>query len=486
MTGYRWPLRPLFITFLALMVLTSPALAEDLASDAAHQVQGQEASSGVLEERLKSAGFGAAMRLVASLRGAGADPQVTLNGQAEANLPQGEAISRVEVLDRMEGMSLKVVQVGRQTTARGPFFLQSDRSDLFAPMALWAMGQGKAATALPDGSVQVGPFETSEEALRASEENPDWNASCVASQEESGGPKLYYAVLRVDTSKVQVDPVFAGSYGMGRAPMSFLSQMSKAVAMVNGGYYYSAYPIGTMVHRGIPLGRPIMGRSAVGITQDGSVFFGDGSASFGVSNGEWTLPIGDFNVPPKNGNLSIFYGGAYRPGNQALLSLSVKDRIVQDEPQGADFTLLANGRAAEALGSLNIGDTLQLVRRFAFPAFEACRLVIQGGPMIVENRRYVNRSEGLSRSIRERRHPRTLVGIDEQGLVFMVIDGRNGHSSGVTLEEAANLALEEGLVAALNLDGGGSSQMIWRGVTVNIPSDGKERPLPYGIGLFPR
>ncbi len=67
-------------------------------------------------------------------------------------------------------------------------------------------------------------------------------------------------------------------------------------------------------------------------------------------------------------------------------------------------------------------------------------------------------------------HPRTAAGVTEDGaLILMVVDGRQPLSRGVSLEELAALMLQAGAVEALNLDGGGSSAMVVRGVLVNRP-----------------
>ena len=73
--------------------------------------------------------------------------------------------------------------------------------------------------------------------------------------------------------------------------------------------------------------------------------------------------------------------------------------------------------------------------------------------------------------------PRTIVGvIDENHLVFVVIDGRDvGYSRGMTLTEAAEMLIQLGATTAYNLDGGGSSTMYFDGDVVNQPSNGGER-----------
>lgn len=87
------------------------------------------------------------------------------------------------------------------------------------------------------------------------------------------------------------------------------------------------------------------------------------------------------------------------------------------------------------------------------------------------------------------RHPRTAVGVSEDGreLFIVVIDGRQeGWSVGVTLPELAELLLERGAWDAVNLDGGGSSALLWRDgqrIESNQPSDGDYRPVAVSLGV---
>lgn len=74
--------------------------------------------------------------------------------------------------------------------------------------------------------------------------------------------------------------------------------------------------------------------------------------------------------------------------------------------------------------------------------------------------------------------PRTAVGvIDANHFVFVVVDGRSpGYSAGVTLPELADIMLGLGAQTAYNLDGGGSSTMVFNGELVNNPlGKGEER-----------
>lgn len=85
------------------------------------------------------------------------------------------------------------------------------------------------------------------------------------------------------------------------------------------------------------------------------------------------------------------------------------------------------------------------------------------------------------------RNPRTLVGTSATGVVALVtIDGRQATSVGVTLEEAARVAVSLGLRDAVNLDGGGSTTMVAGGRLVNSPSHRDERAVGDALVYVPR
>ena len=76
-------------------------------------------------------------------------------------------------------------------------------------------------------------------------------------------------------------------------------------------------------------------------------------------------------------------------------------------------------------------------------------------------------------------NPRTAIGlIDANHFVFVVSDGRTDESEGLTLYELAAFLQRLGVTTAYNLDGGGSSTMVFNGKVVNNPTTGgriKER-----------
>jgi len=68
-------------------------------------------------------------------------------------------------------------------------------------------------------------------------------------------------------------------------------------------------------------------------------------------------------------------------------------------------------------------------------------------------------------------NPRTAIAqIDEEHYVFVVADGRTDESEGLSLYELASYLKSLGAVTAYNLDGGGSSTMVFAGEVINTPT----------------
>jgi exopolysaccharide biosynthesis protein len=84
------------------------------------------------------------------------------------------------------------------------------------------------------------------------------------------------------------------------------------------------------------------------------------------------------------------------------------------------------------------------------------------------------------------RAARTVVGkYKNDQLLFLVTDGYNeSGNSGSTLAELQDKLIQLGVQDAYNLDGGGSSTLVFDGTVVNRPSDGKLRPLPTHFLFF--
>ncbi|MEV3923151.1 phosphodiester glycosidase family protein [Actinomadura coerulea] len=146
--------------------------------------------------------------------------------------------------------------------------------------------------------------------------------------------------------------------------------------------------------------------------------------------------------------------------------------------------LVGREKGADALRRLKPGDRVRVAYRFTGPV--RFRFAVGGFPIL----RHGSPLDGLSATGPA---PRTAAGVSRDGRHFylVVVDGRSEQSGGVTVAELASLLDKAGADDAVNLDGGGSSALVARfpgepAVTVrNTPSDGTERAVANGIGVFP-
>ena len=119
---------------------------------------------------------------------------------------------------------------------------------------------------------------------------------------------------------------------------------------------------------------------------------------------------------------------------------------------------------------------------------------IAAGPVLMKDGdMVVPRETDNSSQFHDKRHPRSVMGMDEDGWVYLaVIDGRSaGNAAGTTIYETACICRLLGMSDAINLDGGGSS-VLWTEDTgvLSHPSDNKifdhegERVVPSIIAVF--
>lgn len=96
---------------------------------------------------------------------------------------------------------------------------------------------------------------------------------------------------------------------------------------------------------------------------------------------------------------------------------------------------------------------------------------------------------GCVQDIFSGKHPRTLLGLDENLnlLYLVVVEGRQFSFRGVNLDELARLAKKLGLTKAINLDGGGSSTMVIGNKRVNslplLQSEERKVANHFGVKL---
>ena len=96
--------------------------------------------------------------------------------------------------------------------------------------------------------------------------------------------------------------------------------------------------------------------------------------------------------------------------------------------------------------------------------------ILSFGPALVLNGQIaVTEDEEVGKAMTD--NPRTAIGIiDNLHYVLVVSDGRTDESDGLTLYELSEFMMSIGAETAYNLDGGGSSTMVFNGEIINNPT----------------
>lgn len=288
----------------------------------------------------------------------------------------------------------------------------------------------------------------------------------------------------------------------------------KCLAGVNGAFFTSiAKPLGAVVTAGEPVQSSRSPRPQFVIGPDRSLHLGklsmatrltarypkhvsaaDVTVTVDGFEEERSFPVSGINVYRKAGQVILYTPRmgprtlTKRNGVELVAKLVGTPRVSVDRPitirpaklvwggniavpkngivlsghgDGADrlATLWRDVRSGRAVRNLTLTVTTS----------PATRNTIAGRPILLLDGKV--RDPGRT-SFARSRHPRTVVGWNAAGDVLLVtIDGRRPDAWGMSLEQAATLMKNLGAVAALNLDGGGSTTFVERGRVRNAPSD---------------
>ena len=137
---------------------------------------------------------------------------------------------------------------------------------------------------------------------------------------------------------------------------------------------------------------------------------------------------------------------------------------------------------------VKIGDSTEIRTIVSGYPYEI-RFAIEGGPQILEGGKLIASVETEKVRYGERllttRTPRTVVALAPNKLFFIVIDGYQSSSAGLTIEELADFLISKGFTDAMCLYGGSSSTMVIKSRVVNNPPGG-EPEIPVGLLVIPK
>ncbi|TYK52792.1 phosphodiester glycosidase family protein [Actinomadura decatromicini] len=158
---------------------------------------------------------------------------------------------------------------------------------------------------------------------------------------------------------------------------------------------------------------------------------------------------------------------------------AVADEVGAGAIPADTVVLVGREKGADDLRRLRPGDKVKVDYQFA----TRYRFAVGGFPILRDG-------EPLQGLDPKGPAPRTAAGVSRDGrrVLLVVVDGRSAESAGLTVAELASLLDEVGADDGVNLDGGGSSAVVTRDgdeIDVrNVPSDGNERAVANGIGVF--
>jgi len=333
-------------------------------------------------------------------------------------------------------------------------------------------------------------------------------------REPARGDATEAFVIRVDLSDpgVRAGLLYPGQIAAVQ-PLSTMARSAGAFAAVNGDFFNigrSGAPVGPVVSGGQLVKGPERDRELVaGVGTDGV-----GRIADVWLQGEITLPGGatralsvlnDAAVGPQpmlgpNG-IALFtdrWGaysltGAVRGLHHVTEVLVTHGRVRGVRhvpgrgpiPAGGDV-LLGAGSGGRVLARLHLGQPVTVAYRQGTDAKVPFRFAIGGKYLLLDDGHVPPGIPGGSGK------PRTAIGFADHGheLFLTVTAGQQPGIPGLSLPEEAGFLRSLGVASAVALDDGGSSTMVARLrprgplQLINEPSDGAEREVANGVGVF--
>jgi len=312
------------------------------------------------------------------------------------------------------------------------------------------------------------------------------------------------SLLRLDPARVRLTSLLSNDQVMYAEPVLEMATRAKALAAVNAGFFNvnNGEPVGllkvggelvsdTPITKGaVALWSPEAGRTTLAFDQVSArvelvIRAGEQPMAVTVDGVDTTRARGKLMLysPKYHANTDTAGNGMEWVLSGQPLAVTSMRRDAGSTPIPADGLVLSYGglELPEALQGLVPGVVVDVrrvwtsVHGLEHERLESADHVVNGAGLL--RRAGVSLTNWDAEKLSGTafiltKHPRTLVGVDRQGFIWLVVvDGRQATSVGMSFSDLQRLADRLELTDALNLDGGGSSTMVVRGKVVNRPSD---------------
>lgn len=295
-------------------------------------------------------------------------------------------------------------------------------------------------------------------------------------------------VIEVDPYVYEIRPVKALDDGIGRESVLSMSNRYGAVAAVNGGFFTIGSRYDGKASGALKIGdwyaMPFKPRGCIGWSKD-SVPLMDRLLVNIFVNGNH---VDGLNSPRKEGEMVLFTPSFHRttltnPDGQEII---VIDGIIKSIKQGGSSRIPENGyllsiqKKHPLFNTFKIGDKLTFSMKVLpllshSARWESFEYIVGGVPILLYNSKKIDfSSEQMREPFCIGKHARTAVGILPNGHLLFVLVDRTDSFEGMTIPELADLMEELGCSYALNLDGGKSSTLIYKGTIKNFTHGDEE------------
>jgi hypothetical protein len=171
---------------------------------------------------------------------------------------------------------------------------------------------------------------------------------------------------------------------------------------------------------------------------------------------------------------AIVAGFFVRPDGRPLGELRI-DGIARDHVPFAAPWGGSRGCVAVSDGVVQIDSRPSFLSSPAGDLLEAGPLLVRAGLSVIDGvpdpEGFSSGSEQFDSDITRGRYPRAALGLSDAELIAVACDGRTPDEAGLTLTELAETMAALGSRRAINLDGGGSTSLVFDGILRNSPRE---------------
>lgn len=300
-------------------------------------------------------------------------------------------------------------------------------------------------------------------------------------------------IAEIDPQLYEIKPIKALDNGIGRESVLSISRRYGAQASINGGFFsiggtFDGKACGTLkIHDWYAF--PTKPRGCIGWSLADQKPKMDRLLVTTTLNAQ--TPINGLNRPRKKGELILFTPRFHKttltdPDGEELI---VVDSVIQSIISGGSTKIPENGlvlsiqKEHPLFNSFEIGMPIDIIAQI-HPSigittpddWETLDYIVGGTPLLLYNNAKIIdfESEQTLPTFLSNKHARTAVGILPNGnWIFVVVD-KTGLFDGMTIYELSALMEHLGCMHALNLDGGGSSTMVYKGLIKSSPRGDKD------------